>query len=118
MMRMATKRRFAQWFGALFLVAQIFGVVPLMSEHAAHIAEAGLAACSDKVAHGHCHHHGDADGFMQHHELQDLCGAFTCKVAEDEVPFVRAVTISCAADVLLTVDPNPLERPPNYVLSA
>jgi len=110
-------RRVAACFGALFLLAQIFGVVPIISEHAAHVAQASLGVCNAKVVHGHCHYHGDADGFLQHHELQDLCGAFSRTIAENENPSVRVATVSCADDIFSQADPALLERPPKHVLS-
>ena len=84
MITMAAMRRLGPWVVGLFLIAQIFGVVPLMSGHTAHVAETQLVLSKDSastgsIPQGH-HHHGDADGFIQHHELQDLNGAFTCLV--------------------------------------
>jgi hypothetical protein len=117
MIPMATKRCFAAWFGALFLIAQIFGVVPIISEHAAHIAQASFAVCAEKVPHGQCHYHGDSDGFVRHHELQDLCGAFTCTVTENQIRLVRLAPIPYAADALSEADPTLLERPPKHVFS-
>ena len=117
MTQIAAMRCLAAWFGALFLIAQIIGVAPLISEHAAHVAQASLAVCIEKAPQGHCHYHGDADGFIQHHELQDLCGTFTGSITESEISFVRAAAISYAADALSEADPILLERPPKPVLS-
>jgi hypothetical protein len=42
---------------------------------------AALALCLRAIT----YHHGDADGFIQHHELQDLGGAFACLISECEI---------------------------------
>jgi len=116
----ATARRLSPWVFGLFLAAQIFGVVPLMREHTAHVAQSGLILSQDRVSTGHvprAHHCGDADGFIDHHQLQDLSGAFTCSVSQCEIGFVRLALCPYAPDALAEGDPILLERPPKPILS-
>ena len=120
MIAMAAMRRLCPWVVGLFLVAQVFGVVPLMSGHTAHVAESELALSKDSastgsVPQGH-HHHGDADGFIQHHELQDLNGAFTY-VITCEIAFVHVAITAYAPNALAEACPTLLERPPKHLLS-
>ena len=69
-----TTRRLGSWFVGVFLLAQLAGVVPLMSAHAQHTLAASSLATGDGVqAHGAIpwnepHHHGTAD-------LSDECCA-------------------------------------------
>jgi hypothetical protein len=42
MIPMAAARRLGPWLVGLFLVAQVFGIVPLMRGHTAHVAETQL----------------------------------------------------------------------------
>jgi len=120
MIAMAAMRRLCPWLVGLFLIAQIFGVVPLMSEHTAHAAESQLVhfkgnASGGSIPQGH-HHHGDADGFIQHHELQDLNCAFTCVVC-CEIAFVHVAITARAPSALAEADRILLERPPKPLLS-
>ena len=87
----------ASWLAGLFFIAQIFGVVSLLSEHTAHVAATELlpsrvSASSGNIPQGH-HHHGDADGFIQHHELRGLTGILTCPSSRCEIALV------CIADI-------------------
>jgi len=116
----ATARRLSPWVLGLFLIAQIFGVVPLIREHTAHLAQTGLTLSEDCAGSGHVpqtHHRGDADGFIHHHQLQDLSGAFTCTVSQCEIGFVRVAVCPYAPDALAEGDPILLERPPKPILS-
>jgi hypothetical protein len=121
MIAIAGMHRCGRWFVGLFLVAQIFGVVPLMGGHAAHVAETELAISYHYVDTGnatHFHHHrGDADGFIQHHELQDLSGALTGLGAGSDIAFVGAAMATYAPGALVEADPVLLERPPKPILS-
>jgi hypothetical protein len=117
----ATRRRLGPWLVGLFLIGQIFGVVPLMSGHTAHVAETQLALSNDNartgsIHQGH-HHRGDADGFIQHHELQDLGGALTCLVRCYEIAIVHVAFIVYPWDGFTQADPVRLERPPKPLLS-
>ena len=116
----AAQRRLGPWIVGLFVVAQIFGVVPLMSEHTAHLAEVQLvlsknSASTGSIPKGH-HHVDDADGSLQHHELQDLNCAFTCVVC-CEIAFVHVAITAHAPNALAEADRILLERPPKPVLS-
>lgn len=121
MIAIAGMRRCGRWLVGLFLVAQILCVVPLISGHAAHVAEAELAISHHPVHAGsttHFHHHrGDADGFIQHHELEDLIGAFAMLRAWSDTAFFDAVVTAYAPDALVEADPVLLERPPKPILS-
>ena len=117
----STARRLAPWMVGLFIIAQIFAVIPLISEHTIHIAQSELGVSLDRVGAGgvpQAHHRGDADGFVQHHELQDLSGALTCTVSQCEIGFVRVALSPYAPDALAEGDPIFLERPPKALLSA
>lgn len=121
-MPVAAIRRLCPWLAGLFLIAQIFGVVPLMSEHATHVAESELALYNDNAGMNapvtnHDHYRGDPDGFVQHHELQDLSGVFTCTVSQCEIAFVRVPATLREPDALVGADPALLERPPNSLMS-
>jgi hypothetical protein len=121
MIAMAAMRRLCPWVVGLFLVAQVFGVVPLMSGHTAHVAESGLALSKDSASTGSIphqghHHRGDADGFIQHHELQDLNCAVTCLVC-CEIAFVQIAITALAPSVIAEADRILLERPPKPLLS-
>jgi hypothetical protein len=116
MIPMAAMRRLGPWLVGLFLIAQIFGVFPLISGHTAHVAEAHLVLSKDNgnigsIPQGH-HHHGDADGFIQHHELQDLTGAITCLANRCERAFVHVALTIHAPNAVAGIDPILLERPP------
>ena len=122
MIPIARQRRLGAWLAGLFLFAQIFGVVPILSEHAAHVAESELALSSENasfspVSQRHHHYRGDADGFIQHHELQDLTGAYICFASQCEAVFVHVAITSYAPDALSEADPVLLERPPKHLLS-
>jgi hypothetical protein len=84
MIRQAVLRRLGIWLAQLFFIAKVYGVVQLLAEHTAHVTESQLVLANATVAgnasHGH-HHDGDADGAIQHHELQDLNGAPACLIA-------------------------------------
>jgi hypothetical protein len=120
MTSMAAQRWLGSWLVGLFLIAQIVGVVPLISGHTAHVAETELVISKDSastasIPQGH-HHHGDADGLIQHHELQDLNGAFTYLVT-CEIAFVHVAITTNAPNALAEADPTLLERPPKHFLS-
>jgi hypothetical protein len=124
MIPIATKCRLGAWFAGLFLFAQILGVGPVLREHTTHVAETELALSTGNAAfltisHSQRYHHyrGDADGFAQHHELQDLTGAYTCVASPCEPAFVHAATTAYASDTLRESQPILLERPPKPFLS-
>jgi hypothetical protein len=122
MILMATMRRFNAWIGGLFLIAQVFAVVPLISKHATHEAESALVLSNENVRigsipQGHYHHHGDADGFIEHHELQDLNGTLISLGSRCEIAIVRVASIAYVPDAVAEGDPILLERPPKPILS-
>jgi len=118
----AIMRRLGSWLVGLFLIAQIFGVVSLLSEHTAHVAGTELLAFQGSVSTGNIpenrHHRGDADGFIQHHELQDLTGTLTCLTSRCEIAFVYIANTDYVPAAIAESDPILLERPPKTMLSA
>jgi len=116
-----TLRRVSPWVVGLFIIAQIFAIVPLISEHTAHVAQSELGISLDRVSTGnvpHGHFRGDSDGSVQHHELQDLSGAFICAVGQCAIGFARVAVSPFAQDALVEGDPIFLELPPKALLSA
>jgi len=65
--------RLSAWLVRVFFIARVFGVVSVLSEHTAHVAATELLPSRVSASTGNIpqggHHHGDADGFIQHHEL-------------------------------------------------
>jgi hypothetical protein len=120
MIRQAAWRRLSRWLIGLFFIAQICGIAPLLGEHTAHATESQLVLAhttiAGNVSHGH-HHDGDADGAIQHHELQDLNGAPAYLVAGSKLPLVRIAVTAHVSDALTEGSPVLLERPPKPLLS-
>ena len=118
MIRQAALRRLGTWLAGLFFVAQVCGVVQLLGEHTAHVTESQLILANATVAgnasHGH-HYDGDADGAIQHHELQDLNGAPACLIAVYELPLAHVATTAYVSDALTENNPTLLERPPRGI---
>jgi hypothetical protein len=117
----AAMRCLSTWLVGLFLIAQIFGVVSLLSEHTAHVAATELlpsqvSASTGNIPQGR-HHHGDADGFIQHHELQDLTGTLTCLSIRCEIVFIYVANTDYVPAALAEGEPILLERPPKAMLS-
>jgi hypothetical protein len=121
MIRTATMRSLRTWFVGLFLIAQIFGVVSLLSDHTEHVAATELLVSQGSASTGNIpesrHHRGDADGFIQHHELQDLTGTLTCLSSRCEIAFVYIANTNYVPAALAEGDPILLERPPKAMLS-
>lgn len=115
-------RRLGICLVGLFLIAQIFGVVSLLSEHTAHVAATELLPSQGGASTGNIpqgvHYHGDADGFIQHHELQDLIGTLTCLSNRCEIASVCVANTDYVPAALAEGDPILLERPPKPTLSA
>lgn len=121
MIPIAAVRRLGRWLAALYVVAQICGVVPLMSCHSAHAGADPLvlSECTSgarAVPQGH-HHAGDADDAADHHVLQDLNGVLGFSVDCCEVVWVHIVTPAATQRALVEADPIVLERPPKSFLS-
>jgi hypothetical protein len=74
------------------------------------------ATVTGNPSHNH-HYDGDADGAIQHHELQDLNGAPACLVAACELPLAHVGITVYVSDALTEGNPFLLERPPKYPLS-
>ena len=113
-------RRLGSWLIGLFIIAQISGVVQLLGEHTAHVAESEMilsnATITGTTSHGH-HHYGDEDGAIQHHELQDLNGAPASLIASCELAFTHFTITAYVSDALTEGSPVLLERPPKPFLS-
>ena len=104
-----------------FLIAQIFGVVWVLSEHTAHVAATELlpsqvSASTGNIPQGR-HYHGDSDGFIQHHELQDLTGTLTCLSSRREIASVYVANTDYVPAALAEGEPILIERPPKAMLS-
>jgi|SRR5215471_8241937 len=117
----AAMRCLSTWLVELFLIAQIFGVGSVLSEHTAHVAATELlpsqvSASTGNIPQGR-HHHGDADGFIQHHELQDLTGTLTCLSGRCEIVFIYVANTDYVPAALAEGEPILLERPPKAVPS-
>jgi hypothetical protein len=121
MIRQPAFRPLTPWLIGLFFIAQICGVARLLSEHTAHVTESQLVfsdvAATGATSLGHHHHYGDADGAIQHHELQDLNGAPAYLVDDCEVTFTHDAIRAYVADLLTGNNPVLLERPPKPFLS-
>jgi hypothetical protein len=121
MIPQAVLRRLGPWLIGLFLIAQTCGVVQLLSEHTAHLAESHLVLADEagtgNTSHAHHHFPGDADGAIQHHELQDLTGAPACLISGCELPFNHVTITAYVSDALIEHNPVLLERPPRLFLS-
>jgi hypothetical protein len=109
------------YLAGLFLIAQIFGVMPLVSGHIAHVAQTELELSEGQAALAQLpqqhHHRGDADGSVQHHALQDLSGVVAGPAQSCEVVWVRVTASAPEPDALTEADPVRLERPPKPILS-
>jgi len=118
----AVRRRLGPWLAGLFVIAQIFGVVSLISSHVAHIAETKVALFADGTTVGDIphsrHYRGDADGFVQHRELKDLNGAFLGSAIRSSIVLVPAALADEAPRALPKAEPVHLDRPPKTFLSA
>jgi hypothetical protein len=121
MIRQAALHRLVPWLIGLFFMAQICGVVQLLSDHTAHVTESQLilseATVIGNISHGHHHHYGDADGAIQHHELQDLNGAPAYPIAGCELAFTHDTITAYVSAALTESNPVLLERPPKPFLS-
>ena len=121
MFRQAALRHLGPWLIGLFIIAQICGVVQLLGEHTAHVTESQLmladATVIGNTSHGPHHYDGDADGAIQHHELQDLTGAPGSLIAGCEPALTHVTITGYVSDVLIESSPALLERPPKPILS-
>jgi len=117
----AIVRRLGSWLAGLFFIAQIFGVVSLLSEHTAHVAATELLPSQVSASTGNIpqarHYRGDSDGFIQHHELQDLTGTLTCLSSRCEIASVYVANTDYVPAALAEGEPILIERPPKPMLS-
>lgn len=114
-------RRLGPWLAGLFLAAQIFGVIPLISGYSAHAAGGALlhSVCDDGID-SHCpghHYPGDSDDAAHHHALQDVNGVLVWAFDRNEVALVHIAVTPPAPRALAEADPILLERPPKPFLS-
>jgi len=117
----AIMRRLGSWLAGLFLIAQIFGVVSVLCEHTAHVAvteslPSQVSTSTGNIPQGR-HYHGDSDGFIQHHELQDLTGTLTSLSSRCEIAFVYVANTDYVPAALAEGEPILIERPPKATLS-
>ena len=116
MIRQAALHRLGPWLIGLFFIAQTCGMVQLLSEHTAHLIESQLILSNGTVTENtyqsHHHHYGDADGAIQHHELQDLNGAPAWLIVGCELTFKQVILTAYVSDALSESNPGLLERPP------
>jgi len=115
MIPLAAMHRLKPSLAGLFFMAQLFGVVPLMSHHTVHVVDTEFAASTDAPQGDH--YRGDADGFLQHHELQDLSGSLACAAPPCPLPIIRVTLTPRALETLVASVPALLERPPKPILS-
>jgi hypothetical protein len=134
MISVRTRRWFGCWLSGLFLIAQLAGVVPLVTVHLEHAiaSEQDAAADSDDAAtsartashahHHHVHHgngphdHGASDPndqccTLHHHLAGVLPDAAPARVAD----LILAAIITLPLAPLVPADPGLLERPPKLL---
>jgi hypothetical protein len=123
MISLAATRRVSPWLVGLFLMAQIFGVGFLLSGHTMHVAQAEMAFSQGEsgtvtLPHGHHHQRNDADGCVQHHELETLINAvLLCAMSRAERVVAHVAAATYASPALVETAPVLLERPPKKILS-
>jgi hypothetical protein len=121
MIRQAALHRLGPWLIGLFIIAQTCGVIQLLSDHVAHLTESQLSLSDGTVmgntSHGHHHYRGDADGAVQHHELQDLSGALACPIGGCELALTYVTIKAYVSEAIVENDPILIERPPKSFLS-
>jgi Protein of unknown function (DUF2946) len=128
------RRRFGRWLLGLFLIAQLAGVVPLVTVHLEHAIASEQDAAADSgegatavhaVSHAHHHHvhhgssphdHGASDPndqccTLHHHLAGVLPGLAPAGVAG----FVVATVVALLPTPLVPADPGLLERPPKLL---
>jgi len=103
-------RRFAQWLVALFIFAQIAGVVPMISSHTLHVFESkqvladedGIEATGPGGTH---HHHSIADLNDQCCAFHHLVGVLAYGLTVDPVRFATVMIGSLTPNALVAADP-------------
>ena len=130
MISVRARRWFGRWLLGLFLMAQLAGVVPLVTVHLEHAIASEQDAAADSgdgaaVSHAHHHHvhhgssphdHGASDPNDQcctlHHHLAGVMPHAAPARAADRV---LAVIVSLPPAALVPADPGLLERPPKLL---
>jgi len=114
----AIVRRLGPLLVGLYVVAQIGGVIPLMSCHSAHAAGSlVLSGCKHAGEAPREHHHpGDADDVAHHHALQDLNGVLAQPSVPIENHIVHVGIRRAAPRSLVGAGAVLLERPPKPFL--
>jgi hypothetical protein len=114
MISSATVRRLGPLLVGLYVLAQICGVIPLMSCDSAHAAPGThmLSECKQTGTLPQNHHHaGDADDAAHHHFLQDLNSVLVqSSVVVNSI--VHIAIEASAPRALVEADVVLLERPP------
>jgi hypothetical protein len=114
-------RQLGLLLAGLYFVAQIWGVIPLMSSHAGHAATgpAVCGSCNEGSAGPplRAHHAGDADDVDHHHALQDLIGLLAGMFPRAEIALARTAIASRVPRSLAEAAAVRLERPPKSFLS-
>jgi hypothetical protein len=134
MISVRARRWFGRWLLGLFLIAQLAGVVPLVTVHLEHAIaseqdaaadsdDAGIPARATSHAHHHHVHHGsgphdhgasdpnDQCCTLHHHLAGVLPGLAPARVAD----LVVAAIVSLPPAPLVPADPGLLERPPKLL---
>jgi hypothetical protein len=124
------RRRLGRWLLGLFLIAQLAGVVPLVTVHLEHAIASDQDAAADSgdgaaVSHAHHHHvhhgsgphdHGASDPNDQcctlHHHLTGVLPEAAPARATD---LVVAAVVSPRPAPLVPAEPGLLERPPKLL---
>jgi hypothetical protein len=128
------RRRLGRWLLGLFLIAQLAGVVPLVTVHLEHAIASEQDAAADSgdvgaparaVIHVHHHHvhngsgphdHGASDPNDQcctlHHHLTGVLPEVALERAAD---LVVAAVVALPPAPLVPADPGLLERPPKHL---
>jgi hypothetical protein len=125
------RRRLVLWLLGLFLVAQVAGVVPLISVHLQHVIaseqdiaeDAASVDVSDHAHHHHSHHdighhdHGATEPNDQcctlHHHL---AGVLPHPAGGTANGFPIALIVPLPSQASAPADPSTIERPPKLLL--
>src|ERR1700749_521891 len=129
-----TRRRFGRWLLGLFLIAQLAGVVPLVTVHLEHAiaseqdaaADSGDGATAARPA-SHAHHHHVHHGSGPHdHAASDpndqcctlhhhLAGVLPEAAPAGVADLVVAAVVAPRPAPLVPAEPGLLERPPKLL---
>jgi hypothetical protein len=125
------RRRLVPWLLGLFALAQVAGVVTLVSVHLQHVIASEQDIAKDAASTGisyHAHHHHIHDGSDHHdHGAADpndqcctlhhhLAGVLP-HAAGGQTDFPIAIVVPLPLQAFVPADPSPLERPPKLLLS-